>query len=167
MKKSILLFVALFATSILNAQTLRMTSVHIEEQKELSPRNNHIIFGAGALFSHETLYNYNGADVYGRNRTYPIYYIGYYRTDIFFQNKVGLYSNINIEEDFGVVIGATYKFIDDNYKLHFLGGIGGHNDESVFDLLLEIGALFSYKCFDVRVTTGFPEYFSAGVGFNF
>ena len=167
MKKKILLMVALFATSILSSQTLRLTSIHIDEQKELRPHNNHIIIGTGALFSHETIYNYNGADILGRDKTVPLYFIGYYRTDLFLENKVGLYTNINIADDFGVVFGATYKYYDDIHKLYFIGGIGGHDDESVFDLLLEVGALYSYKHLDVRVTTGFPEYFSAGVGFNF
>ena len=175
MKKLIPLLIVFMSVGILNAQTLRMTAIHIEEEKELSPRNNHIVYGVGV-----TPYPFNG-----ETRTDCILMLGYYKTDILLENKLGLYMNLTLSTNqggLGITGGATYKYIEsgDN-TLYFIGGLGlarylketksnygnYYIEDYYTSLRIEGGILYNYKRLDLRATVGVPDYLSFGIGYRF
>ncbi len=186
MKKVLLLVIAvLFAAPVLKSQTLRMTNLSISEQKILrTPRNNHIIAGFG--FGKE---EYADGEVLSDTEAFG--YFGYSRTDLFMDNKLGLYLNLTIGDNVsrGFIAGATWNYFEEGFhKLYFIGGLGfgsyrrydgretisyswGDYTEYLFDMKtlprIEVGALYSYRWLDIRATLGLPDYFTFGVGYNF
>ncbi len=186
MKKVLLLVIAvLFAAPVLKSQTLRMTNLSISEQKILrTPRNNHVIVGLGFAPAEEgDSDNHRYTDLFG--------YLGYSRTDVLLDNKLGFYLNLT-KGDYvgnGVVVGATWNYYEEGFhKLYFIGGLGlgsyqrlsgkvirnyswGERTYYVYDMKtlprIEVGALYSYRWLDIRATLGLPDYFTFGVGYNF
>lgn len=169
MKRLIILFIAVSAFTILNAQTLRMTTVHIDEQKEIevAAKNNHIVGGwGGSTRVKEHYYEYGGFE---KHRDKIIFlYISYYKTDILLDNKLGFYGFFSLDDNAlpGVVGGVTYKVVEKNTKnrLFITGGLGFDFDSN---FKIEVGALLSLNRFDLRLTTGNPDFISIGAGFNF
>lgn len=176
MRKILILLFVLCATIGLSAQTLRMTTVHIGEQKKLQPLNNHIIAGGGA-------YTYKDYD--NGNRVGPFFQLGYYKTDIIMNNTIGLYLNLSSDcgidsYTIGVLGGATYKLLEiaNDQTLYLLGGLGWglydsyagysyYRDVHKNKLRIEAGALFNYKRFDIKVSTGYPDFIALGFGYKF
>ena len=174
MKKIVIILLTLTVVSLLNAQTLRMTSVHIEEQKELRPLNNHIIAGIGFTRVEE-------ADYY--RTTNQILMLGYYKTDILLNNTLGLYLNctlgFNLDDGTGITLGATYKYLEEgDHNLYFIGGLGfasyreyygkqSYQYDEITKLRVEGGILYNYKRLDFRATIGAPDYLSFGIGYKF
>lgn len=172
MKRLIVLFIAVSAFTILSAQTLRMTTVHIDEQKKVVKHNNHIIGGVG--FS--TIKDYEDDGIVG-----AFCMAAYYRTDVLLDNKLGFYGLLSYGEISarGVIAGISYKVMDKDLgrRLFITGGIGfgsyltivNYPPYEYFDpyFRMEIGALYSHNRFDIRLTTGYPDFLTVGVGFNF
>ena len=171
MRKLIILLFAVLAVNILNAQTLRMTTVHIDEQKEIKALNNHIIAGFGYCPIED---HYDGSylsSICGM--------ISYYRTDVLLNNTLGFYGLLSYGEIAaqGVIAGVTYKVLDKNpeKRLFVTGGLGfgrylyiGKYDEYFTpSFRVESGILYCYNRIDIKVTAGYPDFFSLGMGFNF
>lgn len=179
MKKAVLLFTFICISSVLYSQTLQMTTISINEQKTIRPKNNHIILGVGSS-------SYVREDTKSRETiNTPFYMVGYYKTDILHDNTLGLYVNGTYGEYVarGAIIGAIYNLRENaNGTLYILGGLGlgsyeswhklsssdyWWEEESMLRLRIELGALYNYRFFDIRATVGIPDYISIGAGVKF
>lgn len=172
MKKILLLLSVVFISASLHSQTLRMTTVSINEQKVVKHRqNNHIIIGGGF-----TAY-YN--QYYDDGPTFIM--LGYYKTDLYLNGKLGLYFNgtTGFSTATGGTIGVTYHLMDFSSSTLFLIGGGGiayyeenktdryKYEEEFYLPRVEAGVLYNFHKLDLRATIGYPDYLTLGVGFKF